>query len=94
MTVNELMERVGIEATGKTLFYIKDGLEEMNMMAETHIKTVRIGITENKRFYDIPKDMIKLSDIRCKNNLNSKDEYRGIPRLIGEPWIEDADQEM
>ena len=94
MTVKELMESVGLDATGRALFYIKDRLEEMNMSAETHIKTNRIGIVEGKRFYDIPKDMIKLSDIRCKNNLNSKDEYRGIPRLIGEPWVEDTDQEM
>ena len=94
MTVKELMERVGMTGTGRALFMIKDGLEEMNMLAETHIKTNRIGIVENKRFYENPKDMVKLSGIRCKNQLNSKDEYRDIPRLVGEPWIEDADQEM
>ena len=94
MTVNEMMERTGITSTGRALIYIKDGLEEMNMLSETNVKTVRMGLGENKRFYDLPNDMVKLLDVRCKNHLNSKDEYRSIARLIGEPWVEDADQEM
>ena len=35
--------------------------------------------------------MIKAIDIRCKNHYNSKDEYRSIPRMVGNPIIEDAD---
>ena len=34
MKVNELMERVGMSETGRALAYIKDGLDEMNMIAE------------------------------------------------------------
>tara|TARA_R100000278_G_scaffold66433_1_gene53091 strand:- start:2527 stop:2808 length:282 start_codon:yes stop_codon:yes gene_type:complete len=91
MKVQELMERVGIAQTGRAIAYIKDGLEEMNMLAETHITTSRIDIEKDKRFYDLPKDMIKLLDVRCKNHLNSKDEYRSIPRAIGKPNNKDAD---
>ena len=91
MKVNELMERVGMVETGRALAYIKDGLDEMNMIAETHVNVERIDISENQRFYDIPNDAIKLIDIRCKNHDNANNEYRSIPRSIHKPATEDAD---
>ena len=91
MKVNELMERVGMVETGRALAYIKDGLDEMNMIAETHVNVERIDISENQRFYDIPNDAIKLIDIRCKNHDNANDEYRSIPRSIFKPPTDDAD---
>ena len=91
MKVKELMERVGMTETGRAIAYIKDGLDEMNMLAETHIITTRIDIAENQRYYDLPYDMIKVTDIRVKNHSNSKDEYRSIPRTIHKPPTEDAD---
>ena len=78
MKVQELMERVGIDQTGRAIAYIKDALEEINMLSETNIKT----------------ELIKITSIRCKNHLNTKDEYRRIPRMIGDPYTEDADQEL
>ena len=94
MKVMEIMERAGITQTGRAIAYIKDALEEINMVSETHITTTRIDITQNKRYYNIPNDAIKITGIRCKNHLNSKDEYREIPRMIGEPVVQDADQEL
>jgi hypothetical protein len=91
VTVKELMERVGMTGTGRAIAYIKDGLDEMNMIAETHVKTQRIDINENQRFYDLPNDMIKAIDFRCKNQGNAQDEYRSIPRTINPPSTEDAD---
>ena len=91
MTVKELMQRVGMTGTGRALAYIKDGLEEMNMIAETHVTTERIDVNENQRFYDLPNDMIKVIDVRCKNQGNAADEYRSIPRTINPPSTEDAD---
>ena len=93
MKVQELMERVGIAETGRAIAYIKDGLEEINTISETHVTTERIDITKDQRFYEFPMDAIKITDIRCKNQLNSKDEYRSIPRGIGGPPIKDADGE-
>ena len=95
MKVKELVERAGIEKipTGRVIAYIKDGLEELNVISETHVKTKRIDITQNKRFYDLPNDMIKVLQMRCKNHFNSKDEYRRIPRLVNKPWIPDGDDE-
>ena len=91
MTIKELMERVGMTETGRAIAYVKDGLDEMNMQAETHVKTQRIDITADQRYYDIPYDTIKIIDIRCKNHLNTKDEYRSIPRMMFKPPTEDAD---
>ena len=93
MKVRELAERLGIEpmATGRLVAYVKDGLEEINMISETHITRERFDITKDKRFYDLPRDYIRITDVRCKNHLNTKDEYRSIPRMIGEPATEDAD---
>ena len=85
------MERVGMTQTGRAIAYIKDGLDEMNMMAETHVTTARIDIDKNQRFYDLPNDAIKLIDIRCKNHDNANDEYRSIPRSIHKPATDDAD---
>ena len=59
MKVKELMERVGMTQTGRALAYIKDGLDEMNMISETHVTTARIDINKNQRFYDMPNNSIK-----------------------------------
>ena len=91
MTIKELMERAGSNATGRVVAYVKDGLEEINMLAETHTRLERFDITENQRFYNFPNEMLKIMDIRVKNHLNSKDEYRSIPRMIHEPKVKDAD---
>ena len=91
MTIKELMERVGMTQTGRALAYIKDGLDEMNMMSETHVTTERIDITKDQRFYDLPNDALKIIDLRCKNHSNTKDEYRTIPRALSPPPTEDAD---
>ena len=91
MKVQELMERAGITETGRAIAYIKDGLEEMNMIAETHVDRRKINLNENQRFYSMPNDMVKILDIQCKNHRNSKDEYRSIPRLLKAPYIKDDD---
>ena len=78
-------------STGRALAYIKDGLDEMNMISETHINTERMDIALNQRFYDLPNDSIKIVDVRAKNHNNTKDEYRSIPRSIHPPATEDTD---
>ena len=91
MKVKEIMERAGMSQTGKAIAYIKDGLEDLNIKFETHTNTERIDITEDKRFYEFPNDMVKVIDIWMKNHLNDKDEYRSIPRMLHQPTIKDAD---
>ena len=93
MKVKEIMERAGITETGRALTYIKDALEEINLDGEAQVKTERIDVNQNKRFYNFPSDMVKILQIRCKNHLNSENEYRKISRLLHEPRIVDADGE-
>ena len=91
MTIKELMERLTITDTGKVVAYVKDALEELNVESETHLRTERFDITEDKRFYNMPNEAIQIKDISAKNHLNSKDEYRKIPRLLYKPVINDSD---
>ena len=91
MKIQQLMERVNNFETGRIIAYIKDGLEDLNMNFETHLTTEKIEIAENQRFYDIPNETIKILEVRALNHLNSKDEYRRIPRLVNKPWIPDGD---
>ena len=94
MKVQEIMERAGITETGRAIAYIKDALEEMNILSETNTTTARMDITKDQRYYNLPTDALQIKSIRCKNHLNTKDEYRKVPRMIEEPLIQDADQEL
>ena len=91
MTVSELMERSGMNGTGRAIAYIKEALEEINMHAETHVKVAKQDIIKDQRFYNFPNEMIRVLDIQCKHHRNSKDEYRSIPRLLKAPYIKDDD---
>ena len=91
MTVLEIMEKSGIRETGRALMYIKDGLEEMNLISETHTKRVRIDLEKDKRFYNIPTEAIKILDVRCKDHDNEDGFYKSVPRAIYEPELEDSD---
>ena len=85
------MERAGTVETGRAVAYIKDALDEMNILSETHINTERIDITADQRFYDLPQDCVKVLDIRCKHHNNEDGKYRSIPRSIYEPLVVDED---
>ena len=91
MTVKEIMERAGTTETGRALAYIKDAMEEMAVSSETHVKTDDINIIKDQRFYDLPSDLVKLIDARCKHHDNDDDKYRSIPRSIYEPVVVDED---
>ena len=93
MKVNEIMERAGITQTGRAIAYIKDALEEINMLSETHVERARIDINKDQRFYQIPNDAVRVLDIRCKNHNNSDNRYQSIPRMIHKPEITDTDGE-
>ena len=91
MTVQDIMERLGINQTGRAISNIKDALDEMNLLSETHVKTTRIKIESGKRYYNIPHEAVKILDIRCKHHNNTDNTYQSIPRSIYEPKIEDTD---
>ena len=85
MKVKEIMERTGFKNTGEAIAYIKDALEEISIESPTHVGTVRYDINSEQRFYDLPKNAVKILDIRCKHHNNSSSAYQSIPRSIYEP---------
>ena len=91
MKVKHLMERAGINQTGKAIVYIKEALQEMAIETPTHHRVIRMDIKKDKRFYDLPSNAEEITDIRCKNHNNSNSEYRSIPRSIYEPFTKDSD---
>ena len=42
-----------------------------------------IDLIKDKRFYDLPTDIIKMKNIRIKNHDNTSGKYKTIPRLTG-----------
>jgi len=91
MKVQEIMERTGLTQTGRAIAYIKDAIEEINMISETHVQNERIDIVKDQRFYEIPQDAVRILEVRCKNHNNSDDIYKAIPRMVYKPQITDAD---
>ena len=83
------MERVGTTSTGRAIAYIKDGLNEINEMTETHTDYFDQSVAADTRNYAIPRFITKILDIQVKNHLNTNDEYRSIPRLVDEPTTRD-----
>lgn len=91
MTVEELMERAGLNQTGRAISYIKEALNEIAVISPTHTRTVRADVVENQRFYHLPNDALHILDIRCKDHDNDDGLYQSIPRSIHEPQTQDTD---
>jgi hypothetical protein len=89
--IYEIMERAGMKETGRAVAYIKDGLDEISHMVEPYVSETSVSIVADKRYYDLPANMIKIRDIRVKNHDNDEDKFRSIPRMMYEPAEEDAD---
>ena len=91
MKVQEVMERAGTTQTGRAVAYIKDALEEIELLFETNISYSNVSLVKDQRLYDMPATALKIVSVAAKNHLNTKDEYRSIPRLLNEPIIRDED---
>ena len=89
MLVRELMERTNISNFGVARMFIEDAMIDMSIKQAPWQRELDIGIIKDVRFYDIPVDCIKITDILIKNHMNSKGEYRSIPRLLNEPKNKD-----
>ena len=91
MTVQELMEKAGINQTGRAIMYIKEALSEIAVISPTHTTTTRIDIVKDQRFYQVPNDALRMLDLRCKDHDNEEGLYESIPRTVYEPDYEDSD---
>ena len=63
----------------------------MNTESVTHVRTARLNIEKDKRYYDLPNEAVQILDIRCKDHDNSDGVYKSIPRMTYEPPTEDTD---
>jgi hypothetical protein len=91
MLVKELMERTNMPSFGMARMLIEDGLTEMAITQESFIKEEYLSIHKGQRFYDTPREAIRITDILVKNHMNTKGEFRSIPRLLNKPKVKDID---
>lgn len=86
------MQRTQLPSFGIARMLIEDGLTEMAIQQAPWEREIKKSILKDQRFYDIPYDAIKITDILVKNHFNNKGQYRSIPRLLNEPKIKDIDK--
>tara|TARA_R100000742_G_C4275652_1_gene96268 strand:+ start:346 stop:627 length:282 start_codon:yes stop_codon:yes gene_type:complete len=91
MKIEEVMERVGSTQTGRIIAYVKDALNEINSLSETHTAIARVNIRKGQRFYRVPENAVQILDVRCKDHKNEDGLYETIPRMAYEPPTEDED---
>ena len=86
MTIQEIMERAGVQETTLTIAWIKDALHLINSQKNESIATWQTGITDGTREYPFPANMIKLKSISVKDT--NDDKYKRIRRLVHDPIVE------
>ena len=92
MTVQELMERVGMKESGLALAWLKDAFHLLQSNSTEDLKTVKYNIIDGERDYLLPQDMIAIRHISVKDT--SDDKYKRIRRLTSQPNLtEDTDPE-
>ena len=87
MTVQEVMERVGMEETTLAIAWIKDAIHHIQSNSKEKIKVSKQDIIKsvdsNDNNYLFPADMIALENISIKDT--AEDKYKKIRRLNKQP---------
>ena len=92
MTVQEIMERVGMKETTLAVAWIKDAIHLIESNYGNDIATWKTDISDGTREYPLPANIIKLRSISVKDTNDSK--YKRIRRLVHNPVVsEDTDPE-
>ena len=92
MTVQEMMERVGMKETTLAVAWIKDAIHLIESSYGNDIATWKTDISDGTREYPLPANIIKLRSISVKDTNDSK--YKRIRRLVHNPVVsEDTDPE-
>ena len=92
MTVQEIMERAGIDSATLTVAWIKDAINLIQSNSDESVATWKTNITDGTREYPFPANMIRLKTISILDNNDSK--YKKIRRLINDPVVRgDTDPE-
>ena len=92
MTVQEIMERSGLDKETLAIAWIKDAIHLIQSQYGDNIATWKTDITDGTREYPFPANMIALKSVSIKDTTDSK--YKKIRRLANEPTVtEDTDPE-
>tara|TARA_Y100000034_G_C6720517_1_gene318755 strand:- start:296 stop:571 length:276 start_codon:yes stop_codon:yes gene_type:complete len=86
MTVQEVMERAGVENTTLALAWIKDAIVEIQSSEEHQVSVDLQTITDGTLEYDVPADLIALNNISMLDT--DDDQYKSINRLAAEPIVQ------
>jgi len=93
MTVQEVMERVGMTETTMAIAWINDAIHHIQSNSKEKIKVSKQDIIKSvdgdDNNYILPADMIALESISIKDT--AEDKYKKIRRLNKQPYylIED-----
>jgi len=92
MTVDEMMERSGVNKTGLALAWIKDAVHMIQSNSKENLKVDKQNIIDGERDYIIPWDYVAIKSVSIKDTSDSK--YKRIKRLAIPPVMsEDTDPE-
>tara|TARA_Y100000310_G_scaffold42381_1_gene39683 strand:- start:3020 stop:3316 length:297 start_codon:yes stop_codon:yes gene_type:complete len=90
MTVQEVMERVGMNDTGVAVAWIKDAIHLIQSQYDDNVSTWKTDITkasasiDNK--YGFPVNLIKLKSISIKDTQDGN-KYKKIRRITVDPVV-------
>ena len=89
MTIQEIMERSGLNEESLAIAYIRDALNLINSSIDEDTKSwyrdIIKGSSTVDNYYPFPPDMIKLRTISIKDT--SDDKYKRIRRLVEQPVV-------
>ena len=87
MTVQEIMERSGMDNTTLTIAWIKDAIHLIQSKSKEKIKIRKQDIIKSSdtddNVYQLPADMIALKNISVKDTSDGK--YKQIRRVTRQP---------
>jgi len=86
MTVQEVMERTGMEETSLALAWIKDAILEIQSSEEHQLSVNLQNVTNGTLEYDLPSDLIAINSISMLDT--DADKYKSISRLASTPIME------
>ena len=85
MTVQEIMERAGVNDTTLCIAWIKDAINLIQSNYNENVTTWKTDVTEDKREYQLTANMIKLTSLSVKDT--GDDKYKRIKRLVYQPTV-------
>jgi len=86
MTVQEIMERAGMEETPLAIAWIKDAIVEIQSSEGHQLSVDTQNVTEDTLEYDLPSDLVAVENISLLDT--NADQYKSIRRLAFNPVVQ------